>query len=38
MGTIINKFRGDVKSRPGLDMIENLTNVPVVGLFRTVIL
>ena len=32
-GTIINKFRGDVEIlRPGLDMIENLTNVPVVGV------
>ena len=38
-GTIINKFRGDVEIlRPGLDMIENLTNVPVVGVVRTVIL
>ena len=32
-GTIINKFRGDVEIlHPGLDMIENLTNVPVVGV------
>ena len=32
-GTIINKFRGDVEIlRSGLDMIENLTNVPVVGV------
>lgn len=32
-GTIINKFRGDVEIlRPGLAMLENLTQVPVVGV------
>lgn len=32
-GTIINKFRGDAEIlRSGLDMIENLTDVPVVGV------
>ncbi|MCD8181262.1 MAG: cobyric acid synthase [Firmicutes bacterium] len=31
--TVINKFRGDVEIlRPGLDMIENLTGVPVAGV------
>lgn len=32
-GIIINKFRGDVEIlRPGLDMIEKLTGVPVIGV------
>lgn len=32
-GTIINKFRGDVEIlKPGLTMIEELTNVPVAGV------
>lgn len=32
-GTIINKFRGDREIlRPGLDMLENLCHVPVVGV------
>ena len=32
-GTIINKFRGDVQIlRPGLEMLENLTKVPVLGV------
>lgn len=32
-GVIINKFRGDVDIlKPGLDMIEELTNVPVLGV------
>ena len=32
-GFIINKFRGDVELlRPGLDMIEDLTDVPVAGV------
>lgn len=32
-GIIINKFRGDVEIlRPGLEMIENLTGIPVVGV------
>lgn len=32
-GVIINKFRGDVEIlKPGLDMIENLTGVPVLGV------
>ena len=32
-GFIINKFRGDVELlRPGLDMIEELTSVPVAGV------
>lgn len=32
-GVIINKFRGDEAIlRPGLDMLENLTHVPVVGV------
>lgn len=32
-GTIINKFRGDVEIlRPGLAMLEKLTNMPVVGV------
>ena len=32
-GTIINKFRGDVNIlKPGLDMIEELTKTPVVGV------
>ena len=33
IGTIINKFRGDEQIlRPGLKMLENLTNVPVLGV------
>jgi adenosylcobyric acid synthase len=33
VGTIINKFRGDVEIlRPGLGMIEDLTNIPVLGV------
>ncbi|EAC4529963.1 cobyric acid synthase [Listeria monocytogenes] len=32
-GVIINKFRGDVALlQPGIDMIEELTNVPVIGV------
>lgn len=32
-GTIINKFRGDVEIlKPGLSMLSNLINVPVVGV------
>ena len=32
-GTIINKFRGDVNIlKPGLDMIEEITKTPVVGV------
>lgn len=32
-GVIINKFRGDIDIlKPGLDMIEELTNVPVLGV------
>lgn len=32
-GTIINKFRGDVDIlKPGLDMLEELTHVPVLGV------
>lgn len=32
-GTVINKFRGSVEIlKPGLDMIEELTKVPVVGV------
>lgn len=32
-GIIINKFRGDVEIlRPGLDMIEELTGIPVIGV------
>ena len=32
-GTIINKFRGDVNIlKPGLDMIEEITETPVVGV------
>lgn len=32
-GTIINKFRGDVKIlEPGLKMIEDITNKPVIGV------
>ncbi|MDT0090495.1 cobyric acid synthase [Listeria marthii] len=32
-GVIINKFRGDVVLlQPGIDMIEELTNVPVIGV------
>lgn len=32
-GVIINKFRGDVELlRPGLDMIEELSGVPVIGV------
>lgn len=32
-GVIINKFRGDVEIlKPGLDMIEDLTGVPVLGV------
>lgn len=32
-GTVINKFRGDLEIlKPGLKMIEDLTNVPVVGV------
>ncbi|OOB80399.1 MAG: cobyric acid synthase CobQ [Epulopiscium sp. Nuni2H_MBin003] len=32
-GNIINKFRGDVKIlQPGIDMIENLMPIPVVGV------
>ena len=32
-GFIINKFRGDVELlRPGLDMIEDLTSIPVAGV------
>lgn len=32
-GIIINKFRGDVEIlRPGLDMIEQLTGIPVIGV------
>lgn len=32
-GTIINKFRGDVSIlRPGLSMLEERTNIPVVGV------
>ncbi|MDF2984653.1 MAG: cobyric acid synthase CobQ [Eubacterium sp.] len=32
-GTIINKFRGDVNIlKPGLDMLRNLINIPVVGV------
>lgn len=32
-GIIINKFRGDVDIlRPGLDMIEELTGIPVIGV------
>lgn len=32
-GIIINKFRGDVDIlRPGLDMIEDLTGIPVIGV------
>lgn len=32
-GTIINKFRGDVNIlKPGLDMIEEITKIPVVGV------
>lgn len=32
-GTIINKFRGDVDIlKPGLDMLEELTQVPVLGV------
>ncbi len=33
VGTVINKFRGDVALlRPGLSMLENLTGVPVLGV------
>ena len=33
LGTIINKFRGDVEIlRPGLNMLEDLTGVPVLGV------
>ncbi len=33
VGTVINKFRGDVALlRPGLGMLENLTGVPVLGV------
>ncbi|CCQ20617.1 Cobyric acid synthase [Listeria monocytogenes] len=32
-GVIINKFRGDVALlQPGIDMIEELTNVPIIGV------
>lgn len=32
-GTIINKFRGDIDIlKPGLDMIEDLTGIPVAGV------
>ncbi len=32
-GVIINKFRGDIALlRPGIDMIEEMTNVPVIGV------
>ncbi|NLI92683.1 MAG: cobyric acid synthase [Peptococcaceae bacterium] len=32
-GTVINKFRGDVDIlRPGLNMIEEKTNIPVIGV------
>lgn len=32
-GIVINKFRGDVELlRPGLDMLEDLTQVPVIGV------
>ena len=33
VGTVINKFRGDVKIlEPGLEMLEKLTGVPVLGV------
>ncbi len=33
IGTVINKFRGDVELlRPGLSMLEDLTGVPVLGV------
>ena len=33
VGTVINKFRGDVEIlRPGLSMLEDLTKVPVLGV------
>lgn len=38
-GLIINKFRGDIDIlKPGLDMIEELTNIPVLGVIPYAVL